>query len=105
MQTGGEENVKNKDLEKMSIDELWIFHEEIRSILLMKMDAEKRELKRRLVQLEGRARQPYPTVHPKYCNPERPSETWSGRGKQPRWVSAQLRSGRKFDELLIDRAH
>jgi hypothetical protein len=25
----------------------------------------------------------------------------SGRGKQPHWVDAQLRSGKKFDELLM----
>jgi DNA-binding protein H-NS len=104
-QIGGETIVKNKDLEKMSVDELWILHEEIRSILSTKMDAEKRELERRLVQLEGRTRRSYPKVHAKYCNPERPSETWSGRGRQPRWVSAQLGSGKTVDEFLIARTH
>jgi len=110
-QTGGEENVRNKNLEKMSVDELWNLHEEIRSVLSTKLDAEKRQLERRLVQLNGRAenkpktRRPYPEVHPKYRNPERPSETWSGRGKRPRWVDAQLRSGKKVDELLIAQTH
>jgi DNA-binding protein H-NS len=103
--------VKNKHLETMSVDELWNLHEEIRSMLFAKLDAEKRELERRLVQLNERiekkpkARRPYPKVHPKYRNPESPSETWSGRGKQPRWVGAQLRSGRKVDELLIAQWH
>ena len=110
-QTDGEENVKNKNLEKMSVDELWKLHEEIHNILSTKLDAEKRQLERRLVQLNGRAenkpktRRPYPKVRPKYQNPEMPFETWSGRGKQPRWVGAQLRSGKKFDELLIARTH
>jgi DNA-binding protein H-NS len=95
----------------MSVDELWSLHEEIQSILSMKLDAEKRELERRLVQLNGyaetrpRARRPYPKVRPKYRNPERPSETWSGRGKRPRWMSAQLKSGKKVDEFLIARPH
>ena len=103
--------MKNKDLAIMSVDELWSLHKEVRSILSTKMGAEKRELERRLAQLNGRnedkpkARRPYPKVHPKYRNPERPSETWSGRGKQPRWVGAQLRSGKKVDELLISRTH
>jgi len=107
----GDANVKNKHLETMSVDELWNLHEEIRSMLFAKLDAEKRELERRLVQLNERiekkpkARRPYPKVHPKYRNPESPSETWSGRGKQPRWVGAQLRSGRKVDELLIAQWH
>jgi DNA-binding protein H-NS len=92
----------------MSADELWILHEKIRAILSTKLDGEKQELERRLAQLSGRnerARRPYPKVYPKYRNPERPSETWSGRGKQPHWVGAHLRSGRKVDDLLISRAH
>jgi DNA-binding protein H-NS len=102
--------VKNKGLENMSVDELWSLHEEIQTILSMKLDAEKRELERRLVQLNGyesrpSARRPYPKVRPKYRNPERPSETWSGRGKRPRWMSAQLKSGKKVDEFLIARPH
>jgi DNA-binding protein H-NS len=94
-----------------SADELWALYEEIRAILPKKLDAEKHQLERRLIQLQGRienkhnARRPYPKVHPKYRNPERPSETWSGRGKQPHWVGAQLRSGKKVDELLIARTH
>ena len=94
----------------MSADELWILHEKLRAILSMKLDAGKHQLERRLAQLNGRiepkqARLPYPKVHPKYRNPERPSETWSGRGKQPRWVSEQLSTGKKIDDLLISRAH
>ena len=106
-----ETNLKNKDLAMMPVDELWSLHEEIRTTLSTKLDAEMRELERRLTRLNGRnedrpkARRPYPKVHPKYRNPERPSETWSGRGKQPHWVGAQLRSGKKVDDLLIARAH
>jgi DNA-binding protein H-NS len=103
--------MKDQDLAMKSADELWALYERIRTILPEKLDAEKHELEHRLVQLRGRvehqskSRRPYPKVHPKYCNPERPSETWSGRGRQPRWVGAQLRSGKKVDELLIARAH
>ena len=103
--------MKREDLATKSVDDLWTLHEEIRAILSTKLDAEKRELERRLAQLRGttenkpNARRPYPKVHPKYRNPERPSETWSGRGKQPHWVGAQLRSGKKFDELLIAQTH
>jgi DNA-binding protein H-NS len=107
-----EATVKNRNFAMMSVDELWSLHEEVRTILAKKLDGEKRELERRLVLLNRRAedkptarRRPYPKVHPKYRNPERPSETWSGRGKQPHWVGAQLRSGKKVDDLLIARAH
>ena len=103
--------MKNQNLAMMSAEELWALHEKIRAILATKLDAEKHQLERRLAQLKGRierkdrARRPYPKVHPKYRNPERPSETWSGRGKQPRWVNAHLSSGRKVEDLLIARTH
>jgi DNA-binding protein H-NS len=103
--------MKDHDLAMMSADELWALYEKIHAILPTKLEAEKHRLERRLVQLQGRienkpnARRPYPKVHPKYRNPEMPSETWSGRGRQPHWVGAQLRSGKKVDELLIAQTH
>jgi DNA-binding protein H-NS len=106
-----EANVKNNDLAMMSADELWSLHEEVGTILSAKLDAEKQELERRLARLKGRtehklkARRPYPKVRQKYSNPDSPSETWSGRGKQPRWVRAQLVSGKKVDDLLISQMH
>ena len=39
-------------------------------------------------------------VAPKYRNPAG-SETWSGRGKRPRWFLAALKSGKKEKDLLI----
>lgn len=41
------------------------------------------------------------TVPPKYANPADPSQTWTGRGKRPRWFQAQLDSGRSESDLLI----
>jgi DNA-binding protein H-NS len=104
-------NLAMMTVETMSVDELWSLHEKTRAILSTKLDAEKHELERRLARLKGSiqhketARRPYPKVHPKYRNPERPFETWSGRGKQPLWVGAHLRSGKKVDDLLISRSH
>lgn len=40
-------------------------------------------------------------VAPKYRNPANPSETWAGRGKQPRWLAAQTSAGRKLEDFLI----
>jgi len=100
------------NLNLMSVDELWRIHEEIGKVLLEKITAEKQELERRLMQLNpeksgsetssGRAgRRKYPVVLPKYRNPASPSETWSGRGKQPRWLVAELKAGRKLEEFAI----
>ena len=40
-------------------------------------------------------------VPPKYRNPANAKETWTGRGKQPRWLAAETAKGRKLEEFLI----
>lgn len=101
--------MKSDGLELMSLDELWALRMEIDAALTRRISAEKRQLEHRLRQLgsgasEGnvrRERRPYPRVLPKYRNPDKPSETWAGRGKPPRWLAAKLRSGKKLDDFRI----
>ena len=38
---------------------------------------------------------------PKYRNPANHAETWSGRGKRPRWYNAALAAGKKEKDLAI----
>ncbi len=40
-------------------------------------------------------------VAPKYRNPANTKETWTGRGKQPRWLAAYVASGKKPEDFLI----
>ena len=40
-------------------------------------------------------------VAPKYRNPDNKRETWAGRGRQPRWVVAKLKAGKKLQDLKI----
>lgn len=40
-------------------------------------------------------------VKPKYRNPEKRSETWTGRGRMPVWMATMVKKGRKPDEFLI----
>ena len=35
----------------------------------------------------------------RYVNPEDPEQTWSGRGRRPRWITEALEAGRTLDEL------
>jgi DNA-binding protein H-NS len=104
--------MKLDDLKIMSIDELWTLHHEISTLLARKITTERDQLEDRLQQINqrfyteqksevGRARRPYPKVLPKFRNPLHPSETWSGRGKQPRWLAAQLMSGKQIDDFRI----
>lgn len=40
-------------------------------------------------------------VAPKYRNPADPSQTWTGRGRRPRWVVEALESGKKLEDIAI----
>jgi DNA-binding protein H-NS len=37
----------------------------------------------------------------KYANPADPSQTWTGRGRRPRWVDAALAAGKGLADLAI----
>jgi len=37
----------------------------------------------------------------KYRNPADHAQTWSGRGKRPRWFNAALAAGKKEKDLLV----
>ena len=41
-------------------------------------------------------------VKPKYRNPARPQETWTGRGRQPRWLAHEVAQGKKLESFLIN---
>lgn len=96
--------------EAMSIDELWALREEISKLLATKITEQKAELERRLTTLSrsnlrakgsSPERRSYPKVNPKYRNPADSGETWTGRGKQPKWLRAQLDSGMRLTDFAI----
>jgi DNA-binding protein H-NS len=103
--------MQSREWKSMSIDKLWNLHEQLVAELNRKIAAEKAKLEERLHDLGvvnlGRKmyheRRPYPKVLPKYRNPKSHNETWAGRGKQPRWLRAELRSGKKLDDFRIHR--
>ena len=95
-------------LESMSLDELWNLHEQVTSTLARRIAEQKAELEERLRRLAihdtigaDKPRRPYPKVLPKYQNPKNPTQKWSGRGKQPHWVRAQLKAGKKLEHFRI----
>jgi DNA-binding protein H-NS len=104
----------NLNLDKMQLDQLWDLYEELTKLLSVRIISEKRELEMRLARLNNTElaenplspvnrtpRRAYPKVLPKYFNPKASSETWSGRGKQPRWLTAALKSGHKLQEFEV----
>jgi DNA-binding protein H-NS len=115
---------KKLNLDAMSVDEVWQLHEDIIRVLSTRLTSEKRELEKRLAQLRrekgempqsdpvnlnvkkgaSSQRRQYPKVFPKYRNPSEPFETWSGRGKKPRWLMAALKGGHTIEEFVISNA-
>ena len=104
---------KKLDLDSMSVDELWQLHERIGRVLSVRLATEKRELEKRLARLRSekpngdgssRPHRKYPQVLPKYRNSNEPYETWSGRGKLPRWLTAALKTGHKIEDFAISKA-
>jgi len=100
--------MRSANLTSMSIDELWELHQAVVAELALKIAAERARLETKLHKLGAadskagtRRRRSYPKVFPKYRNPKNRSETWAGRGKQPRWLTAEIRTGKRLSDFLI----
>src|ERR1700730_5466691 len=100
--------MKLSELETMSVDHLWKLRAVISDILAARIAEEKKFIEERLFRLRANSlpefvnnpeRGQYPRVFPKFRNPDDPSQTWAGRGKQPRWLTALLEAGRQVDEF------
>lgn len=109
-------------LDAMSTELLWTLYEDVRKILTVRMTDQQRNIEQQLRSLQYvdapsvvpsignsldadtvKARRPYPSVKPNYRNPSKPSETWSGRGNKPRWLSAQIANGKTLEQFRIRR--
>ena len=101
-------------LEKMSRKELLDLRENVETAI---KNAEKRERKEALKAAEKAAAEfgfslselsdgiPKPAKSfknsAKYKNPGNPSQTWSGRGRKPKWVHEALKTGANISDLEI----
>ena len=65
------------------------------------LEARARELGFSLAELVT-AKSKRAAAEPRYRNPANPEETWSGRGRQPRWLTVALTSvGAKIEDFAI----
>ena len=117
--------MKGINLRKLAVDELLILRDRINVMLESRVAAERRSLEIRLKRLQNfqaagtvanqktksaaseLANKPKAAtkakkktkitkkVATKFRNPDNPSETWTGRGLQPRWMRAALNDGGK----------
>ena len=101
-----------RDLERMSFRELQELElrikkakasvqERERAALRQKMEVMASDAGFRLGELFGGRGGKGRTVAAKYANPDDPSQTWTGRGRKPRWLTAKLSEGHKIEKYLI----
>ncbi|MBK8184890.1 MAG: H-NS histone family protein [Candidatus Competibacteraceae bacterium] len=83
---------------------------EVQAMLDTKAQERLTELKARIAadQAELEALQPQPVKvsnpsTPKYRDPEKPENTWAGRGKMPNWLKEKVDAGAKLEDFLIDK--
>lgn len=46
-------------------------------------------------------RRPGTKVEAQYRNPANSSQTWTGRGRQPKWIAESIAGGKKLEEFKI----
>jgi DNA-binding protein H-NS len=96
-------------LKSLSVDKLLKLKSEVEAALASKVREQRRELELELSKLDrfqggrsrGGPRGARGAVAPKYRNPENPTETWAGRGLQPRWLAAAIKFGKKLEDFAI----
>lgn len=97
--------MKHACMEAIPLNKLWSLHHEITELLVRKTEQELLDLEMRLAVLHHTSLnvslQNSSKVRPKFQNPENPNQSWSGRGRQPRWVREFLSAGKSIDELRI----
>ena len=103
------------DVDKMSYAELAAMEKQIEKLKIEKQNSERLELRQKLIDeakkngfdindLFGRGgrRGKGGVVAPKYRDPKNPANTWAGRGRMPRWMTAATKGGKaKKDDFLI----
>jgi DNA-binding protein H-NS len=100
------------DLEKMSYQELAQMEAEIGRLIILKKEQERASLKEHITalardsgfdvkELLGNGRGRSQTLAPKYRNPANPQETWTGRGRMPRWMAAATKGGKVKKEAFL----
>ncbi len=107
-------SAKFNGLDKMSYKDLMVLKDRVAAAIVARQAAEKVELKRKLEEMaqqsgfdvselfgsRGGARKGS-KVAVKFRNPKDHSQTWTGRGRKPRWIADALAKGQKMDSFLV----
>ncbi|WP_299771189.1 H-NS histone family protein [uncultured Tateyamaria sp.] len=90
-----------KSIQKEATKAISSYEARKRKEALAAVEAKAAEMGFSLSELTGGAKPKGPKAPPKYCHPENPAKTWTGRGRQPNWVKEALAGGKALEDLLI----
>ena len=105
------------DISKLSVEELKRLQAEAEALIVSKKDQAIEDAYDQIVAIadglgfsieellelgeQKRKKTTRKAIEPRYRNKNNPEETWTGRGKQPRWLVAELEKGAKLEDFLI----
>jgi|SRR5262245_48420621 DNA-binding protein H-NS len=99
-------------LDSMSFAELAQMQARIERLKIEKQNSERNELRQRIIamakehgfeisDLFGKGRNGKGSVAVKYRDPHNPENTWTGRGRMPRWLVAATKGGKAKREDFL----
>ncbi|MCE6957546.1 H-NS histone family protein [Cereibacter sphaeroides] len=78
------------------------FEDRRKNEALSELEEKARELGFTLAELTGTSvPRKRASAEAKYANPSNAADTWSGRGRKPRWFEEALKAGRSADDLRV----
>jgi DNA-binding protein H-NS len=100
------------NVDKMSLKELVDLETRVRRAIANAKERERSELKNKIASLAenagftvtelfGGGRGKGGKVAVKYRNKDNLAETWTGRGRQPKWLAAKLSKGAKLSDFAL----
>ena len=105
------------DISKLSVEELKRLQVEAEALIVSKKDQAIEDAYDQIVAIadglgfsieellelgeQKRKKTTRKAVEPRYRNKNNPEQTWTGRGKQPRWLVAELEKGANLEDFLI----
>ncbi len=92
-----------KDLQSQVVKAIASFEDRKKREAIAELEEKARAMGFSLAELTGIApkiRKRSPAVA-KYANPADKTDTWSGRGRKPRWFAAALKAGKAPEDLAI----
>ena len=97
-----------EDYKALPFDDLRTLHREIGALIAQRRHETLEQLKQQIAVLGFNVNDLVPTkkrgaasASVKYRDPNAPENTWSGRGKHPKWLKDNLAEGRSLEEFVV----